>query len=61
MRNLKQCTLLLVTMLMANVGFAQKTKTFPKEINSIKMTAPGVAVVGTDDALYGIDKDGKEL
>ncbi len=61
MRNLKQCTLLLVTMLMANVGFAQKTKTFPKEINSIKMTAPGVAVVGTDDALYGIDKDGKGL
>ena len=47
------------------VGFqsaqSQSTKEFPKDINSIKMTAPGVAVVGTDDALYGIDKDGKEL
>jgi len=40
---------------------SQSTKEFPKEINSIKMTAPGIAIVATDDALYGIDKDGKEL
>jgi hypothetical protein len=61
MRQLKQCIMLLTIMLIANTAIAQKTKTFLKEINSINMTAPGVAVVGTDDALYGIDKDGKEL
>lgn len=61
MRNIKQTIMLIAVMLLANEGIAQKTKIFPKEINSIKMTATGVAVVGTDDALYGINKDGEEL
>ncbi len=61
MRNIKQIIILIAIMLLCNKGIAQITKAFPKEINTIKMTAPGVTVVGTDDALYGIDKDGKEL
>lgn len=61
MKNIKQIIILIAIMLLGNKGIAQITKTFPKEINSIKMTAPGVAVVGTDDALYGISKDGEEL
>ncbi len=38
-----------------------QSKNFPKDVNLIKMTDVGVAVIGTDDALYGIDKNGKEL
>ncbi len=34
-------------------------KDFDKEVNFIKMTEAGIAVVGTDDALYGIDAEGK--
>lgn len=40
---------------------AQKQKDFPKNVNLIKMTDPGVAIVGTDEALHGIDKTGTEL
>ena len=36
-------------------------KAFDKEVNFIKMTEAGVAVVGTDDALYGIDGKGEVL
>ena len=36
-------------------------KDFDKEVNFIKMTEAGVAVVGTDDALYGINSEGKVL
>lgn len=41
--------------------FAQQSVEFPKDVNLIKMTAPGVAIVGTDDALYGLDNSGKTL
>lgn len=56
-----KCLVMITLFVSVSSLFAQKTKTFPKEINSIKMTAVGVAVVGTNDALYGINKDGEEL
>ncbi|MEM7372601.1 MAG: PQQ-binding-like beta-propeller repeat protein [Bacteroidota bacterium] len=40
---------------------AQTTVDFPKDVNLVKMTDPGVALVGTDDALYGIDQSGNTL
>jgi hypothetical protein len=40
---------------------AQKMVEFPKEVNLIKMTDAGVAVVGTDDALYGMSSEGELL
>ncbi len=40
---------------------AQKSIEFPKKINFIKMTDAGIAIVGTDDALYGVDKDGNQV
>ena len=61
MRNLRITGLTLLMSLFSILSFSQKTINFPKEVNSIKMTAPGVAIVATDDALYGIDKEGKEL
>ena len=61
MKKLRQLSLIILATLTSMAGFSQHTKTFPKEINSIKMTAAGVAIVATNDALYGIDKDGKEL
>lgn len=61
MRKIKKTSLILMMLISYLSAFNQITKEFPKEINSISMTAPGVAVVATDDALYGIDKDGKEL
>ncbi len=61
MRIFKSLSLVMFALLLSIDSFGQKSIEFPKEINSIKMTAPGVAVVGTDDALYGFDKDGKEL
>ena len=61
MKNFRQTSLAILVILTSFVGFAQKTINFPKEVNSIKMTAPGIAIVATDDALYAIDKDGKEL
>lgn len=42
-------------------SIAQQSIEFPKTVNLIKMTDPGIAIVGTDDALYGIDKQGKTL
>ena len=54
--------LTLVLILLGSVCFAQnRTKSFPKEVNAIKMTDAGVAIVATDDALYGIDGEGNEL
>ena len=41
--------------------FGQKNLDFPKDINLIKMTDPGVAIVGTDDALYGVNSEGTIL
>lgn len=39
----------------------QNSKDFPKQVNLIKMTDPGVAIVGTDDALYGVGSKGEVL
>lgn len=61
MNNLKKTTLILLAILIVGSSYAQISKQFPKSVNLIKMTDPGVAVVGTDDALYGIDRNGKEL
>jgi len=35
------------------------SKDFDKDVNFIKMTEAGIAVVGTDDALYGLDEKGE--
>jgi outer membrane protein assembly factor BamB len=61
MKNVRITGLVLLFGLISNIGFGQQSQSYPKEINSIKMTAPGIVIVGTDDALYGMDKDGKEL
>lgn len=61
MKNLKKTSLVFSALLLVSVCFSQVSKDFPKDVNLIKMTDAGVAIVGTDDALYGIDKNGKEL
>ena len=61
MKKMKNTWLTLLVVLISLSSFAQKTIDFPKNISFIKMTAPGVAIVGTDDALYGINRQGKEL
>lgn len=61
MKQLKKQNLTLLMLIISVFSFGQQTISFPKEVNSIKMTTPGIAIVATDDALYGIDKDGKEL
>lgn len=61
MKKLTITSLVLLALLISIVGKSQEIINFPKEVNSIKMTAVGVAIVSTDDALYGIDKDGKQL
>lgn len=61
MKNLKKSSLVFSALLLVSMGFSQVSKDFPKEVNLIKMTDAGVAIIGTDDALYGIDKNGKEL
>lgn len=53
--------LLICMIFMAPSTFAQKKVDFPKEVNLVKMTDAGVAIVGTDDALYGIDETGKTV
>lgn len=52
---------LFTALLLCNLVHAQTVVEFKKNVNLVKMTAPGVAIVGTDDALYGLDKDGIEL
>lgn len=52
---------LFTLLLLCNFVHAQSVQEFPKTVNLVKMTDPGVAIVGTDDALYGLDQDGKEL
>jgi outer membrane protein assembly factor BamB len=61
MKNFKNISLLILIITTSFLSFGQGTVTFPKTINSMKMTATGVAIVATDDALYGIDKTGKKL
>ena len=62
MKNLKTILLsALAILLLTEVQAQQWEKAFPKDVNLIKMTEPGIAVVGTDDALYGIDQTGKIL
>lgn len=61
MKNIKKFTLAIVAVFVLSTGYSQVSKDFPKEVNLIKMTDAGVAIVGTDDALYGIDKNGREL
>lgn len=61
MKNLFLC-LLAALLLMPQFLSAQLwEKAFDKDVNFIKMTEAGVAIVGTDDALYGIDNAGKVL
>ncbi len=51
-----------VLFILPTISFAQQwSKEFDKEVNFIKMTEAGVAVVGTDDALYGINGEGEVL
>ena len=46
----------------ANITIGQEwTKDFPGKINLVKMSDAGVAIVGTNDALYGINDQGKIL
>lgn len=57
-------TILLITFLAFYVNTlpAQEwTKELPGTINLVKMSDAGVAIVGTDDALYGINDEGKIL
>ena len=61
MKKLKISSLTLLALFISIISFADETVRFPKEVNFIKMTAVGIAVVGTDDALYGIDRNGKQL
>ncbi|MGB0391335.1 MAG: PQQ-binding-like beta-propeller repeat protein [Salibacteraceae bacterium] len=61
MKNLKQISLGILILFLSIGSFAQQTISFPKEINSMKLTAPGVVIVATDDALYGLDKNGTQL
>lgn len=61
MKNLKLTLLLLSLTLVSVAVVGQTSKDFPKQVNLIKMTDPGVAVVGTDDALYGLDSKGEVL
>jgi hypothetical protein len=61
MKHFKKLSLVLLVLIGFHSAMAQANKDFPKEINSIKMTATGLAVVATDDALYAIDNTGKEI
>jgi hypothetical protein len=58
----KVTLLLLVFTLYVNVTLAQEwTKDFSEKINLVKMSDAGIAIVGTDDALYGVNDEGKIL
>lgn len=61
MKNLRLTVFILTLVVLANMVVAQASKDFPKQVNLVKMTDPGVAVIGTDDALYGLDKEGTVL
>ena len=61
MKKLKILSLTLLTLFISTFSFADEIINFPKEVNFIKMTAVGIAVVGTDDALYGVDRNGKQI
>lgn len=61
MKNFKKPILLITLAMLLSSGYAQISKDFPKEVNLVKMTDAGVGVIGTDDALYGLDNTGKEL
>ncbi|MEO9572211.1 MAG: PQQ-binding-like beta-propeller repeat protein [Polaribacter sp.] len=59
---MKKNLLITICVCMTNILLAQEwTKDFPKKINLVKMSDVGVAIVGTDDALYGINETGKVL
>ena len=61
---MKNLLLLIVAVFFLSPNLSQAqlwNKSFDKNINFIKMTEAGVAVVGTDDALYGIDGEGEVL
>ncbi|MEO9476045.1 MAG: hypothetical protein ABJG41_10935 [Cyclobacteriaceae bacterium] len=61
MKNFRKPILLTALALLFLSGYSQTSKDFPKEVNLVKMTDAGVAIVGTDDALYGLDNTGKDL
>ncbi len=62
---MKQTLMALVFLLLTVNTFAQKatdwTKSFPSKVKWYKITDAGILVVGTNDALYGVNpSDGKE-
>jgi len=63
---MKKALFLAASLLCCVAVFAQKstdwTKTFPSKVKWYRITDAGVLVVGTDDALYGVNpSDGKEI
>ena len=59
----KSC-MLIIALVLASLGLnAQETwsEEFPKEVNFVKTTPLGVAIVGTQDALYGYNEKGEKL
>jgi hypothetical protein len=61
MKNYLVITLTILLSLGSLMTLGQSNIDLPKDVNLIKMTDPGVAIVGTDDALYGLDRNGKTL
>lgn len=58
----KAILVLIVFVFYVNTTIAQEwTKDLPGNINLVKMSDAGVAIVGTDDALYGINDQGEIL
>lgn len=59
----KSCMLIFALVLSVFSLSAQDTwsKDFPKEVNFVKTMPLGVAIVGTQDALYGYNKEGEKL
>jgi hypothetical protein len=58
----KAILLFTVLVFFINTSIAQEwTKELPEKINLVKMSDAGVAIVGTNDALYGINDQGKIL
>ncbi|APZ46035.1 hypothetical protein BW723_06880 [Polaribacter reichenbachii] len=58
----KAVLLLMVFAFYANITIGQEwTKDFPGKINLVKMSDAGIAIVGTNDALYGVNDKGEIL
>jgi hypothetical protein len=61
MKNLFLCLLAAILLMPQFLSAQLWEKAFDKDVNFIKMTEAGVAIVGTDDALYGVDNQGNTL